>query len=378
MRVAVEIGGLNLERLLRIAPQAGITLGDVHRVAGRALQCSVPLRQLGVLRGLCARSGWTMVELHADAGARLVRLLRRRASLLLGMALCVCMVALSSRMILAVRIEHAQESVAEVRRFLAEAGVRPGRLKDAFSLDDLRARMAVRLPGLSFTGMRYAGSTLIVDCRPAREGEAALTAGEGGDIVALEPGIVTRIVVSSGTPLVMPGQAVHRGQVLIRGQERAQQGGTRAVRAEGQVTARVWARGDARASLRREVTAETGRIRHRTTLASPWHRAVVHDAQPFTSQDTSRQVQRVVGLYLPLWREIETYAETSVVTAPRDQAEACATAEGAAEEIAKKQCPANALILDKWVEYSMIDDEFVYATVVLEYESSIAGRVRVP
>ena len=30
--------------------------------------------------------------------------------------------------------------------------------------------------------------------------------------------------------------------------------------------------------------------------------------------------------------------------------------------------------VDKWVDYSMIDDEFVYATVVLEYERSIAVR----
>ncbi|MGN0997716.1 MAG: sporulation protein YqfD [Candidatus Ventricola sp.] len=375
MRVAVQIGGLNLERLLRIAPQAGITLGSVRRVEGRALQCSVPLWQLGALRGLCARSGWTLCEVRADAGVRLVHLARSRVSLLLGMALCVSLVALSSRMILAVRIENAQESVAEVRRFLAEERVQPGRLKAAFSLDDLRARMAVRLPGLSFAGMRYAGSTLIVDCRPAREGEAALTAGEGIDIVALEPGIVTRIAVSSGTPAVEVGQAVRKGQVLIRGQERVQQGGTRTVRAEGQVTARVWARGDARVRLSREVTTETGRIRRRTTLASPWHRTVVRDAQPFASQDMSREVQRVVGLYLPLWREIETYAETIVTTVPRDQAEARAAAQGAAEEMAKGQCPVGALILDKWVEFRVEDGSCVDATVILEYEASIAGRI---
>ena len=84
----------------------------------------------------------------------------------------------------------------------------------------------------------------------------------------------------------------------------------------------------------------------------------------------------IVGLYLPLWREIETYAQTEVFSSPRDRGDAASMAQGAAEKIAKDQCPCDALILDKWVNYSMIDNEFVYATVVLEYETAIAGRTK--
>ena len=101
---------------------------------------------------------------------------------------------------------------------------------------------------------------------------------------------------------------------------------------------------------------------------------MVQDAEPFSSQDISVQTQRITGLYLPLWREIVTYAETAVFSAPRDRGEAASAAQGAAEEIAKKQCPPDALILDKNVDYSMIDNEFVYAVVVLEYETAIAAR----
>ena len=50
-------------------------------------------------------------------------------------------------------------------------------------------------------------------------------------------------------------------------------------------------------------------------------------------------------------------------------------AQGAAEEIAKNRCPAGAETLDKWAKYSMIDNEFVYATVVIEYERDIASRM---
>ena len=378
MRIAVRIVGLNLEKLLRAAPEKGIALLGVRRTGSREIEAQIHARDKAAFLDLCGRFGWEVLETGADRHLRAARFVRRRPMLLPGAALCVLLVWLSSQMILAVRIEHAGENAAEARRFLDAQGVRPGRLKAVFSLDALSAGMALALPGTSFSGVRYAGSTMIVDCRPAVTGESADVPGEGMDIVALRPGIVTSIVVSSGTPRVEIGQAVHRGQVLISGEERTEKGQTQAVRAQGEVCARVWASGEAKASLYQTQTVETGQTRTRVTLhALGWSR-VVRDAQPFASQDMDRRIEPVVGLYLPLWREIETYAETIVTRIPRNRADAASAAQGAAQELAKKQCPPGALILDKWVDYSMIDNEFVYATVVLEYETSIAGRTAAP
>lgn len=378
MRLTVDIEGLNLEKLLRAAAQGGITLRQARRLEGRTMRVSLPFWQMKALRALCERFGWELREHSAGPVLRSARFLRRRCMLAAGMLLCAALVYASSQMILAVRVEGAQENVAEVRVFLQEAGVRPGRLKQSFSLDSLREQLALRLPGLSFAGVRYMGSTLLVDCQPAREGEQVMIAGSGMDIVATQSGIITHIYAGSGTPQVEVGQAVYKGQVLISGQERTQAGEVRTRQAQGEVRARVWARGDARVSLRVMRTVETGQTRTRVTIKTPWSERVVRDAQPFDEQDQSTRIEPVVGLFLPLWREIETYAEITVVPEAREKGDAASMAQGAAEEIAKKQCPSDAIILDKWVDYSMIDDEFVYATVVLEYEDSIGGRNAAP
>ena len=374
--MTVEIEGINLEKLLRAAADGGLVVTHAQRCGPRRMRLRVHAYQMKRLQALCARFGWELREVRAGSLVRAARVLRRRAMLVPSMALAVLLVWLSSQMILAVRIDNAHENIAEVRRVLEDAGVRPGRMKAAFSIDELRTRLALRLPGLSFVGLRYAGSTLVCDCRSATLGEQADVPGEGQDIVAAQPGIITRISASSGTPLVTPGQAVVKGQVLIRGIERTQKGELRAVRAQGQVSARVYAKGEAKVSLTETTTVETGQTRTRVTVHTPWHEHVVRDAQPFDTQDVSRERQVVVGLYLPLWREIETYAQTEVFSSPRDKGDAASMAQGAAEKIAKDQCPYDALILDKWVNYSMIDNEFVYATVVLEYETAIAGRTK--
>ena len=155
-------------------------------------------------------------------------------------------------------------------------------------------------------------------------------------------------------------------------------GQTAAVRAEGDVRARIFVSADAKAALTGVHTRETGRTRTRVTLCMPWLRRVVREAEPFLSQDVSVLKEPVVGLYLPLWREKETCAETVVTRRAVNRTDAASRAQGAAEKLAKKQCPAGALIIDKWVDYSMIDNEFVYATVVLECETAIAGRLAAP
>lgn len=378
MSVTIRVEGINLEKLMRDASQAGILLRDLTREGDRAIRVRIRAGDLRAFYALCDRQGWTAEELRAEWLLRALRFLDRRRFLAAGMLLGALMVYASSQMILAVRIDNAQEYIAEVRNYLAEQGVRPGRLKRAFSTDALREGLSLRLPGLAFAALRYEGSTLVADCRAAVQGENTAISGEGMDIVAAQSGIITRISAVSGTPQVREGQAVHKGQVLILGQERTQQGGVYAVQAQGQVMARVFYRGDARAPLYETQTVETGRTRRRVTLKSPWHTRVVRDAKPFASQDAGKRTQSVVGLFLPLYREIEVFAETVVTKIPRKRTDAMAVAQGAAQEMAKKQCPQRALILDKWVDYSMIDNEFVYATVVLEIEDSIAGRLSGP
>ena len=174
--------------------------------------------------------------------------------------------------------------------------------------------------------------------------------------------------------MVKAGQAVREGQTLIAGQERMGGGNLRACRAQGEIIARCFARGEARVRLNVTGTVETGEVRRRVILESPKSRRVVQDAEDFDRQDVSVELQPIVGLYLPVWRRVETLARTVLTPRSRSVSDARSQAQGAAEKNAKLNCPPGVEILDKWVDYSMIDDEFVYATVVLVFEAPIGAR----
>ena len=78
-----------------------------------------------------------------------------------------------------------------------------------------------------------------------------------------------------------PGQAVRKGQTLISGQERTGGGETRACRAQGEIIARCFARGEARVRLNVTGTVETGEIRRRVRIESPKGSRLVRDAPDF-------------------------------------------------------------------------------------------------
>ena len=374
MEMTLEITGLGPERLLTMAVEAGLLVRRVHRLDERRIRLSVPVSQRRDFLALCAHYGWETMIVSSGMLLRCASGIRRRPMALAGAVLYVLLVALSSRMIWQIRMDHAGKEAGEIRRYLHEKQIVPGRWKGTVSPSRLQDDLMLRLPDLAYVTVSYEGSRLVIDCRTSLEEENTYTPGSGLDLVAAQDGLITGMVVRSGTPVVSIGQAVHAGDVLIRGEERAQKQSMTPVMAQGEVTARVWARGDARVSQYKTRTVETGAVRRRVTVVSPWHSRVVSDAEPFEKQDVSVENQPVVGLYLPLMRRIETYAEVEIFREERAVSDARAMAQGAAEQMAKNKCPSGVHILDKSVENSMIDNEYVYAAVVLEYETGIAVR----
>ena len=375
MNVTLRVTGLNLGKCLSAASQEGILLKRVKRLEVDAMTVCIAQRDYRAFSALCEKCGWSLSVIRRGFVLRAVDGMLKRPSLPAAALLFFALTWCSSQMLWRVEILGAGKSAGEVRMYLAENRIAPGRWRDSLSVSALREALFLRLPDLSFVGVRWEGSTLVVECRNALEGEEQQIAGDGLDLIALEDGIITWMVVQAGTPQVEIGQAVKKGDVLVKGEERGEGGTVHPVKSHGEVIARVWARGDAKVSLVQSRTVETGEYRRRVMLCTPWHRRVVRDAAAFDRQDVSVRAERIVGLYLPVWREIETLARIQVIQEERKPTDAASMAQGAALQMAKLKCPAGAEILDKWVDYSMIDNEFVCATVVLEYEHGIAGRM---
>ena len=133
----------------------------------------------------------------------------------------------------------------EIKRALAECGVRPGSFWPGIDSDMVRARMITKLPPLAWMSVNVSGSRAAVPVLERKSPAEVYNENGYSDLIAKNDGILERLSVRNGKALVSRGQTVEKGTVLVSGRLDSSYGETRYVRSLGDAAARTW----------REVTA---------------------------------------------------------------------------------------------------------------------------
>jgi len=164
---------------------------------------------------------------------------------------------------------------------------------------------------------------------------------------------------------------VYAGQMLIQGEERALNGEKTQVRARGSVQARVWLEENACVSLQEISAVPTGNMHLQNFLCIGKWEIPLGEKPAFDEYDTEVSVARLGGLF-PVWLRRERHLETKKSISLRPAEQAIAEAKDAAMLLALEKAPKDTQILDKWADYSMIKDGYVYARAVVETLQEIA------
>ena len=367
----VRVQGLSLEKMLARALDQGIELGNVSRQSPKAMTLTVAARDFDKLEELCSRVGWKAEVVGVSAGGRAYQLLRRRAMLTVAAAVFLLGVWAVNLCIWRIDVRADAALTQEVYALLGQSDVGIGSLKARIQPQTLRTRLSRELDGASWVDGRVQGVSLIVECVSARDPVPEEYGGNAGDIVAARDGVITQLLVSAGTAQVRIGDAVRRGQVIVAGEERTSGGETKPVAAHAQALARVWYEGRAAMPAYEVMSTPTGNEVCVNTLRTPVYSLTWPKAPDYAAFDRSVTLQPVVGAFLPVTLVREHYIEVSLSKIPREEAQVRQEAAAAAEQIAMENVPIDAQIVDKWVDYSMIEDEMLCTTVVIEAIESI-------
>ncbi|WP_102411030.1 sporulation protein YqfD [Beduinella massiliensis] len=367
----VRVQGLSLEKMLARALDQEIELKDVSRESPKVMTLTVAARDYDRLQELCSHVGWKTEVIHVSAGGRAYRMLRRRAMLTVAAAVFLLGVWAVNLCIWRVDVRADAVIATEVYELLSARDVGVGSFKARLDPQALRAQLARELNDASWVDVRIQGVSLVVECVSARIAVPEEYGGGVRDIIASRDGVITQLLVSAGTARARIGDAVRRGQVIVAGEERTAGGETKPVAAHAQVLARVWYEGRAAIPAYEVTSTPTGREAVVNTLTTPVGSLSWPEAPDYAAFDRGVVLQPVVGAFLPVTLRREQYIEVSLSKTPREEAQAQAEAAAAAEQIAMENVPFDAQIVDKWVDYSMIEDEMLCATVVIEAVESI-------
>ena len=377
--VTVKVRCLMPEKLIDRATAQGARFDDVSLAGNNALVVRCNARSARLLLNLCRRFNLEAAVTRLRGPSALRRFARRRVTVVAGIA---CAIALSAWFLTRLWIVDvaftgelaALGDPAALSRALDAMGVRPG-IGRSIDTGLLAQRLLARTDGYSYAGARLQGVRLMVEVAPEAPAPALYDVNAARDLVCAREGIVVSAVVRSGIPCVKPGDAVRRGQVLIRGEEQATKEQTRPIGALGEVIVRSWFSGEARLPLRQSVTADTGRRSTGARLALMGMEWPIAVARSYLSQRVEQDYLPVGGLFLPL--EIERY--TNVETRRREleispsilRARAAALSLANARTTLCREGPEDYIPSDSWVDYDNIDGVLV-AKAVIEIQSDAA------
>ena len=367
--------GLNLERFVNMLSSRDIPLLAFRRSGPRQMICEAYQGDMPVIRALADEKGWKLLGEEPLRLAAWADFLRRRWGIPLGALLMVILTVTLYQFIWQVQIYGAGPYQGDIALYLREEGYGPGMLKKNMDARALTRKLNYRYPKVAWFNAYVHDMTLVVDCVqgiPLPEEKTA----EPGDVMASQDGIVISLQVHAGTAAVKVGDVVRKGQDLIRGLEREADESFRSVQARGIVNARCWTARSVKISLYQVNSSPTGRSAWQRQLCSPLLCYPISLQTPsFLAYDTQVNITPLVGSFLPVWiRDVYSY-EVAMEYVTREEEQVRREAADAAFQRLSLAMSGNEMI-DKWVDYCMIEGGFLQATATAEWITDICRSSR--
>lgn len=370
MRHRFTLTGLNLERFLNTMQKEEIALLRAARTDRRRLDCICHSSDLERIAAIAAEKGWR-VENAAPLGAGAqLRSLLRRPGLIAGAVLAAVLLTVAMQFVWLVRIEGAGAYQADIAAYLAEEGIRPGMRKTEMDAGRLALLLQRRYPEVAWFRVFVNNVTLTVECTQGVP-PPPLPVSEPCDLFAVRDGVVQAVEVYAGTAAVQPGDPVRKGQLVIRGEERGEDGAVLPVAARGRVIARCWQQTTVRVPMQEMQSRETGRSSISRQLCTPW---ICYPAEPespaYLTSHLCLTDTPLAGCFFPVWLRTAEYREVELISALRPEQQVKEEAEAAAIDLLREQLRGFRITGER-TETEKAGGDYVYATAYAEYTADL-------
>ena len=367
--------GLNIERFVRKLSEAGIQLIQMKR-KGRLVCAQVFEDDFSRIQEVADQGGWRLVPRRRTGIGRYLDVTAKHRGLLCAIVVFSVLLFMALQLVWCVDVSGPAIYQVDVKRFLNENDIHPMMWQKNVNLSQLRDTLEWRYPEVAWVDCGWRGNVLCIQLiEGVPEGEAVTTNGSG-DIVASRSGVVEQIITLAGTSIVQPGDVVQEGQVLIQGTERGSEEESIAVMARGIVMARVWDQASVKMDITETVTDYTGNEQTEWRIISPWFPLWPSKDSAYAMQDVTRTKYQIGGLFFPFVLETEHYREATAIKRTRTMTEMKAEAGEAALRALQNKIGIHDELVDKWVDYCMIEDEVLCANAYGERVIDIARPSR--
>jgi similar to stage IV sporulation protein len=108
-------------------------------------------------------------------------------------------------------------SEKEVIKVLNEHSVFPSVFKSKIDCENIKEILRNEFPEISWVSAAINGTVLEINIKENYDSEIAIKSREPYDIISNKKGTITKIITRSGTPLVVKGDEIEKGDILVSG-----------------------------------------------------------------------------------------------------------------------------------------------------------------
>jgi len=371
VRAYLRITGLGAEKQLTHLQKNNFVLYDIRRIDLRTMEFACRRRDSASILELLSDRGFSCTVLSPRGTAKALHQLKDRTPLIIFLFSALLALSCAMRCIWRIEIVGAGPYIGEVRTFLQEEFISPGTVSDRISLKDLSARLTQRLPRIAWVHASFEGLTLRIAVTQGVPMPEIETQGANGSVIAARDGVIESIAVYAGTAAIKAGDTVKAGDILIHGYERTSNEALIPVRARGKITALTYLTESASVSAKAYETLRTGNHQTITLLHFPFFSYAVSDTPDYLTGEYESQFLPLGGAWLPVKIERRTVHEVYYSQQSPDENDLRAQAARLSMQKLLHQCAENDEIIDKWLYYSMIEGDFLSATVTAQIRTEI-------
>lgn len=217
-RLTVEITTSAPERLFDELLQSEIAISCIQKQTDLTYQFQIFRKNYRRLSRITQKHGDSVSIIHRHGLYWTIRAAGKRPVLLcLIFLLSVLSVYLPSRVLL---IEVSGNHAIPANQILEAAsncGIRFGAKRNHVRSEKVKNQLQSTLPQLQWAGINTAGCRAVISVRERTESEPEPDHYVVSNLIAEQDAYILSVTADSGTPMVQPGDAILKGQVLISG-----------------------------------------------------------------------------------------------------------------------------------------------------------------
>lgn len=262
--ICISVSGDYPERFLNLCAVSGFRVWNTHR-RGADMEFCVFARDYKHLRHLRRRCS-VKLRVKRRFGLPFILMKYHRAGLVAGAAVFAAVLFIMPKYVWSINISGNQTlETQQIISALDTVGITIGTRLDKVDADNMRLRLALMLPEISWASINIDGTSVNVDIR---EATARIEKDDAySNIVADSDGRITAMYVRSGTAAVKVGDAVVKGDLLVSGIEEYKNGQTFFRHSDADVIAEVERTVTVSIPLTKTVTTDTGKSEKRCVLS---------------------------------------------------------------------------------------------------------------